>query len=474
MRWLTKLLLALILALLSEIGALWLVRAGHLNLLQGLGAGPLVLLLALLSTVVWWFSFPARATRLVTKAWGKKDERARLRRAWKRGHVWLLAWRMPDGATATFYRQNLEALETSLRSSVVVSERNGLVCMRLGRKRLPAKVEYGKFTARADPVGGLPVPGGVSREGTLWIDLAKVFNLLVGGAIGGGKSTLLNSIIVWIAERYRPEEVQLLLFDLKSEDGVEFGIYGVLKHLVRPVVTRLEDCLEAFQQLEFEVDRRYGLLRAAGVKKLEDYNELPAALKIGKGLPAQLSRLVVIVDEFAEIGGILDNKLLNRLMALIESLTRIGRAAGIHFIFATQRPDVSVVPGQIRNNLPATMAYYCSDDHSSGVLLGPGDFRAASLDPADPGLAIWKYRKSIRVRTVLLTAEEAERRVEALGGITVQALPASTVDADEMELDEEPRRELVETPKALRVLQSVASSLSGWQMPLTSRVSSRW
>jgi hypothetical protein len=373
----------------------------------------------------WRFSMPHRATDLMVDLAGKKREtKPKVRRAWPRRNGWQLAWRTPAGLTATRVAQEREAIEQHLRCSATIWEDRGLVRMRLGTKRLPKRVSYKRFYSQRRPNGELVFGIGEGQEGPIWVDLGKAYNLLLGGAIAGGKSTVLNQIVVQLAEAYDPSEVQLLLMDLKGGDGVEFGMYERLPHLWRPVVTQLEECEEVFEALLAEVQRRYSEMHKVGAKKIEEYN------RNGH----QMARLVVLIDEFAELQG-LAKKLLGPGQP-VESLTRIARAAGVHFILATQRPDVNVVPGQIRNNFKAVLAFYCGDEHSSGVLLGPGNFRAHILNPEDPGLGIWQYRTSTKVRAIWLSTEEAVERVKLLTRIAVPANP-SPIGREGLELSPE-------------------------------------
>src|SRR5207253_415932 len=130
-----------------------------------------------------------------------------------------------------------------------------------------------------------------------------------------------------------------------------------------------------------------------GVKKIETYNAAPTAAKLALGLPFWMPRKVVVFDEFARIWAI-GGPVVKKVIATIENATATGRAAGVHFIFATQRPEVDVIPGLVQNNIFGRGAFKVGDPQTSEMLLGKGDYRAQALPPEDPGLMIWKYRTS--------------------------------------------------------------------------------
>ncbi len=267
--------------------------------------------------------------------------------------------------------------------------------------------------AAKQPAGELLMGIGVGREGPVWVDLAKAYNLLFGGAIGGGKSTIINQGLLRMAEVYSPERLRYLLFDLKGGDGVEFGMFNPLPHLDRPVVSDLADCEEVFESVMAELAERFRQLSRLGVKKIEQYNARPREEKQGLGLPLWMPRKVLAIDEFARIWAI-PKPGLQKVMAAMETITATGRAAGIHVILATQRPEVDVIPGLIQNNIFGRGAFKVGDPQTSEMLLGKGDYRAQALPPEDPGLMIWKYQGSVRVRAILLKEGEAEDRIRRL------------------------------------------------------------
>jgi S-DNA-T family DNA segregation ATPase FtsK/SpoIIIE len=197
-------------------------------------------------------------------------------------------------------------------------------------------------------------------------DLARMPHLLVAGATGAGKSVCLNSIILSLLYKARPDEVQMLLVDPKR---VELAMYADLPHLVHPVVTEMDLAKNALLWAIEEMDRRYELFRQIGVRNITGYNEKTA--KLPDPCPEEMEGLewmpflVIIVDELADL-------MLTRGKDVESSLVRLAqlaRAAGIHLIIATLRPSVDVVTGLIKANFPCRIAFQVTSHHDSRTIL---------------------------------------------------------------------------------------------------------
>jgi S-DNA-T family DNA segregation ATPase FtsK/SpoIIIE len=229
----------------------------------------------------------------------------------------------------------------------------------------------------------LPVPLGRDVNGRYVVgDLTKMPHLLIAGATGSGKSVCLNGIISTFLLTKSPDEVKLLMFDPKM---VELTGYNGVPHLQCPVVTEMDKVVGALRLVVNEMQRRYDLFSKAGVRNLDGYR-----MKIADEPKAEkVSYLVVILDELADL--MLTSPM--DVEGLIQRLTQMGRAAGIHLILATQRPSVDVITGIIKANVPARIAFAVSSQTDSRVildmpgaerLLGRGDMLYLPPDAAKP------------------------------------------------------------------------------------------
>jgi S-DNA-T family DNA segregation ATPase FtsK/SpoIIIE len=229
----------------------------------------------------------------------------------------------------------------------------------------------------------LPVPLGRDVNGRYVVgDLTKMPHLLIAGATGSGKSVCLNEIISTFLLTRSPDEVKLLMFDPKM---VELTGYNGVPHLQCPVVTEMDKVVGALRLVVNEMQRRYDLFSKAGVRNLDGYRMKVADEPKAEKVPY----LVVILDELADL--MLTSPM--DVEGLIQRLTQMGRAAGIHLILATQRPSVDVITGIIKANVPARIAFAVSSQTDSRVildmpgaerLLGRGDMLYLPPDAAKP------------------------------------------------------------------------------------------
>jgi S-DNA-T family DNA segregation ATPase FtsK/SpoIIIE len=229
----------------------------------------------------------------------------------------------------------------------------------------------------------LPVPLGRDVNGRYVVgDLTKMPHLLIAGATGSGKSVCLNEIISTFLLTKSPDEVKLLMFDPKM---VELTGYNGVPHLQCPVVTDMDRVVGALRLVVNEMQRRYDVFSKAGVRNLDGYRMKVADEPNAERVPY----LVVILDELADL--MLTSPM--DVEGLIQRLTQMGRAAGIHLILATQRPSVDVITGIIKANVPARIAFAVSSQTDSRVildmpgaerLLGRGDMLYLPPDAAKP------------------------------------------------------------------------------------------
>jgi len=202
------------------------------------------------------------------------------------------------------------------------------------------------------------------------IDLVQTPHLLIGGATNSGKSVLVNSIICSILFRKSPDEVRLFLIDPKI---VELKLYNGCPHLLTPVITEPRKAFQALQYCISEMERRYTLLDALGVRDIRAFNK-----KAKKERVQRLPYIVIVVDEFADLMATTGKE----LESTLARLAAMSRAIGIHMVLATQRPSIDVITGLIKANIPSRIAFMVANKFDSRIiidcvgaekLLGKGD-----------------------------------------------------------------------------------------------------
>lgn len=225
------------------------------------------------------------------------------------------------------------------------------------------------------------------------VDLAKMPHLLVAGTTGSGKSVGVNVMILSLLYKSSPEDVRLIMIDPKM---LELSVYEGIPHLLAEVVTDMKEAANALRWCVGEMERRYRLMSALGVRNLKGYNaKIADAIEAGEPIkdplwkPEQsmdpeapdlekLPSIVVVVDEFADMMMIVGKK----VEELIARIAQKARAAGIHLVLATQRPSVDVITGLIKANIPTRIAFQVSskidsrtilDQQGAEALLGQGD-----------------------------------------------------------------------------------------------------
>lgn len=215
------------------------------------------------------------------------------------------------------------------------------------------------FTAKSP----LTVCLGRDISGTsITCDLADMPHLLVAGTTGSGKSVCLNTVLCSILYKSSPEDVRLILVDPKR---VELNKYNGLPHmLIKNAITDAPKVIRAMDWLISEMDSRYDLFSKSGVNSIKDYNSKVLASGEGKKLPY----ILMVIDEIGDLMLVVKNDIEDR----IQRLAQLARAAGIHLIVATQRPDVNVITGTIKANLPSRIAFAVTTAGDSTTILGFG------------------------------------------------------------------------------------------------------
>ena len=240
---------------------------------------------------------------------------------------------------------------------------------------------------------------------TVVTDIAKMPHLLIAGATGSGKSVCINTIIMSILYKASPDEVQLIMIDPKV---VELSVYNGIPHLMIPVVTDVRKASAALNWAVAEMERRYKLFAAAGTRDLAGYNAMVRAKGSSAGENERvLSRLVVIVDELADLMMVAKNE----VEASICRLAQLARAAGIHLIIATQRPSVDVITGLIKANMPSRIAFSVTSQVDSRTIL---DMAGAEklIGKGDMLFYPQNYQKPARIQGAFISDEEVQSVVD--------------------------------------------------------------
>lgn len=200
-------------------------------------------------------------------------------------------------------------------------------------------------------------------------DLTKMLHLLIAGSTGMGKSVCINSMIMSLVYKSKPEDVQLILIDPKI---VEFNCYNGLPHLYVPVVTDAHKAAGALGGAVGEMLRRYKLFSEFGARNIEDYNKIidkdypsTRVMEDGETRPEKKPRIVIVIDELADLMMTSPHEVEDSICRLAQ----MGRAAGIHLVVATQRPSVDVITGVIKNNIPTRIAFAVSSQVDSRTIL---------------------------------------------------------------------------------------------------------
>lgn len=297
-------------------------------------------------------------------------------------------------------------LEIPNENRETVTLRDMFETQRYAQSRSPVSLVLGK------DISGNPVV----------VDLIKMPHLLVAGTTGSGKSVSLNAMLLSILFKATPEQVRLIMIDPKM---LELSIYDGIPHLLTPVITDMKDAANSLRWCVAEMDRRYRLMAALGVRNISGYNQKVAdAIKQGQPLPMPgvlvtdeetakmtlepLPLIVVIADELADMMMVVGKKVED----LIARIAQKARAAGIHLIIATQRPSVDVITGLIKANIPTRIAFQVSsridsrtilDQQGAEQLLGHGDMLYLP-----PGAGV-----PVRVHGAYVADEEVHRVVAA-------------------------------------------------------------
>lgn len=255
----------------------------------------------------------------------------------------------------------------------------------------------------------LDVPLGRTVTGqVMTADLTKMPHLLIAGATGSGKSVAINVIITSILLKAKPSQVKMLMIDPKK---VELSVYNGIPHLFSPVVSEPKKAARALGKVVGEMERRYELFAALGVRNLDGYNRMVEKENQNHTDPNEqqptMPLILVIVDELADLMMTVSKDVEDAIVRIAQ----MGRAAGIHMILATQRPSVDVITGLIKANVPSRIAFAVSsgvdsrtiiDTNGAEKLLGRGDMLFEPID----------QNKPIRIQGAFISDHDVEAVVD--------------------------------------------------------------
>ena len=247
-------------------------------------------------------------------------------------------------------------------------------------------------------IGGKPVVA----------DIAKMPHVLIAGATGSGKSVCINTLIMSILYKAKPDEVKMIMIDPKV---VELNVYNGIPHLFIPVVTDPKKAAGALNWAVSEMSSRYNTFAEFHVRNLKEYNHKVKNMRLSEGdeRPPLLPQIVIIVDELADLMMVAPGDVEDAICRLAQ----LARAAGIHLVIATQRPSVNVITGLIKANMPSRIAFAVSSGVDSRTIL---DMNGAEklLGKGDMLFYPQGYPKPVRLQGSFVSDDEVSAVVEFL------------------------------------------------------------
>lgn len=303
----------------------------------------------------------------------------------------------------------------------------------------------------------LDVPLGKDVEGkVISADLRKMPHLLIAGSTGSGKSVAINTIITSILMKSYPEDVKLVLIDPKM---VELSVYNGIPHLLIPVVTDAKLATNALRKTVKEMERRYQLFAAGGVRNITEYNQKVAKNNADKTntVMEKLPYIVVIVDELSDLMMVAGHDVEDAIVRLAQ----MARAAGIHMILATQRPSVDVITGLIKANVPSRISFAVSsgvdsrtilDQVGAEKLLGRGDMLFLPIGAAKPERVQGAFISVNEVEKIVSWVKEQQEAV-----YNEDMIPSKNDSENQTDGEDEPEDEFYDQAVALVRKQQSAS-----------------
>lgn len=276
-------------------------------------------------------------------------------------------------------------------------------------------------------------------------NLAQMPHILIAGATGAGKSVMINSLILSLLYRNSPSELKFIMVDQKR---VELTPYNSIPHLLTPVITEVDKTLSALKWTVAEMERRYRLFEEVGSKGIADFNR--------SNSKDAMPYIVVLIDELNELMMVAGKD----LEALVVRLAQMGRAAGVHLVLSTQRPDVNVITGLIKANVPARIALTTTsqvdsrtiiDQAGAEKLLGAGDMLFLSPQFIKPKRVQGVYLSDKEVKSVtdfLRKQRQPEYNEEVLAQNVKVGHGALSLESAEDDMFEEAAEVVIQSGKA--------------------------
>ena len=281
----------------------------------------------------------------------------------------------------------------------VPNKHRQIVCFR----RLIESADYQQSEAKIPMVLGCNIFGK-----PIIADLTEMPHLLIAGTTGSGKSVGINGMILSMLYKLSPEECRLIMIDPKM---LEFSAYEGIPHLLLPVVTDAKNAVLSLKWVVREMENRYRMLSEAGVRNITGYNQkIKQMTADGKNseVMAPMHYIVVVIDEMADLMVVAGKE----IEVLVQRLSQMARAAGIHLIMATQRPSVDVITGVIKANFPTRISYHVTSKIDSRTILG--EQGAEQLLGKGDMLFMLGGTKMLRVHGPMISDEEVENVVNYL------------------------------------------------------------
>lgn len=303
------------------------------------------------------------------------------------GNGTLFKFKVPIGLSLKDFERCKEGLECMLEGEVQVWRKGNMSYIRSYTKAIPERIEFDIEKVRQVLKNKeLSLSVGYSRKGYVDIDFTSgAYHLLLAGPTGWGKSVGLREILTSGIINYTPQKLKMFLIDLKF--GLEMKPFEKAPH-VEDVVYTHEDTIDLLEWVKSEMKRRGNLFRDRNIDKLKDYRQR---------YDSNMTYILVVFDEYAQF----TNN--DRVQDLVNELTALGRALGVHFIVSTQRPTVDVIDGNIKNNFSARLALRTPSIHDSKTIL---DNTEATKLPPIRGRGIYRVAENIEVQIPLLEKEQ--------------------------------------------------------------------
>ncbi len=333
---------------------------------------------------------------LCIKRTKKKPLLPKLVKRIKEEHGELLIYTIPSGLSLEQFENKKEAMEHHIQGACELWAVGNLLHIKAMKQKIPQKIYYNRALVRHEVRKTvLGVSLGHGHGGYYVNDLAEAgCHMLVGGTTNSGKSVFLRQALMGMIDAYHHEDLRINLIDMKR--GAELGLFEHAEHIENFAETPQEAGI-IFAELNKEADRRAVQLRRKGKTNIS---------QVEGGWP----RILTVVDEFADIT---DEGALND----IERLLRYARFSGIHIILSTQRPEVKQIPGSIKANLPASVAFRTKNIYDSRTIL---DNQLAAYLPPFPGRGIFQLSKDKEFQVPYLTETKVQQYIRPRVSETIE------------------------------------------------------